>query len=339
MASVAILILNYNGRDYLLKFLPSIVKNSPDCEVIVADNGSHDDSISVLENSFSDVRVIKLDKNYGYAEGYNRSIRLIDHDYVALVNSDVEVSPKWTESLIARLDSDHNVAAVQPKILSYTERNRFEYAGAAGGFIDEYGYPFCRGRIFGTIEEDNGQYDTPTEIFWASGACFMIRRSVFQEAGGFDEDFFAHMEEIDLCWRLHNCGHKIIFIGASTVYHLGGGTLSYQNPRKNYLNFRNSWAVLIKNVPERLPLKIILGRWWMDVMSIAFFLLQFQPLSSLAVIKAHWYILHNHKKIKRRRTGKTSDSQIIPSMSPQKISLVWQYFIKGKRKYSDLIPD
>jgi len=339
MARVAILILNYNGEEHLQRFLPSIISNSPGCDIIIGDNCSTDRSVQLLESSFQGVRVIKLDKNYGYAEGYNQLIKQVDNEYIVLVNSDVEVTKNWTESLVSTLDSSDTIAAVQPKILSYTERNKFEYAGAAGGYIDQYGYPFCRGRVFNNIEEDLGQYDDTRRIFWASGACFMVKKSVFDELGGFDGDFFAHMEEIDLNWRMYNAGYEIMYSGSSSVYHLGGGTLSYDNPHKTYLNYRNGLSMLVKNLPPENRTMVLLKRWCLDLASIIFYLLQLQIKNALAVVRAHYYVIINIKKIKSKRLEIESQRGQGPSIAPQKFSLVWQYFFKKKRLFSDLIPD
>jgi len=336
MARVAILILNYNGREHLQNFLPSIIKYSSGCDIIVGDNGSTDDSIPTLEISFPSVRIIKFDKNYGYAEGYNLLIEQVDAEYIALVNSDIEATPQWTEPLIRLLDSSPTIAAVQPKVLSYVDKSMFEYAGAAGGFLDSYGYPFCRGRIFDTIEKDTSQFNDECEIFWASGACFIIKKSVFIKAEGFDKTFFAHMEEIDLCWRINNLGYKIMYTGESSVHHLGGGTLSYGNSKKTYLNFRNSWMMLLKNLPRKYLFKTLLIRWCLDVVSIFYFLVIFQPLNSYKIILAHWSVLFKIGSIKfRPATTKTKVSGLLP----MRFSVVWQYFINGKRKFADLIPD
>ena len=339
MARVAILILNFNGEEHLQRFLPSIISNSQDCDIIVGDNCSTDNSIHLLETSFQNVQVIKLDKNYGYAEGYNRLIKQVKNEFIALVNSDVETTKNWTENLKSILDSNEKIVAVQPKILSYNHRHEFEYAGAAGGYIDRYGYPFCRGRIFTSIEEDLGQYNDTREIFWASGACFMVKKSVFEELGGFDADFFAHMEEIDLNWRMHNSGYKVMYCGNSSVYHLGGGTLSYNNPKKTYLNFRNSWIMLIKNLPKKNRTVVLLVRWLLDLASIVFYAMKFQVSNSLAVIKAHGYILLNIKKILNKTKDSKSHVNLESHIAPKNYSLVWQYFFKNKRRFSDLVPD
>jgi GT2 family glycosyltransferase len=339
MARVGILILNFNGEDHLQRFLPSIISNSQDCDIIVGDNCSTDNSIHLLETSFQNVQVIKLDKNYGYAEGYNKLIKQVDNEFIALVNSDVEATKGWTEGLISTLDANEKIVAVQPKILSYNQQHRFEYAGAAGGYLDRYGYPFCRGRVFTTIEEDLGQYDDTREVFWASGACFMVKKSVFEELGGFDSDFFAHMEEIDLNWRMHNSGYKVMYCGNSTVYHLGGGTLSYNNPHKTYLNFRNGWIMLVKNLPKNNSPAILFTRWLLDLASILFYVFNFQPANSFAVIRAHFYILLNIKNILIKRGDSMRQTELESSIAPKKFSLVWQYFFMKKKRFSDLVPD
>ncbi|WP_421889025.1 glycosyltransferase family 2 protein [Marinoscillum sp.] len=265
MSKVAVVILNYNGRDHLLRFLPTLIAHSSDAEIIVADNCSTDDSLSVLKQ-FPTVRTILLDQNHGYAGGYNEALKQVKSAYYLLVNSDVEVTLNWITPLEHFLDENKDYAAVQPKILDFNRKEFFEYAGAAGGFLDLLGYPYCRGRIFDTLEQDTGQYDTSIDIFWASGACFMIRSEVFHQAGGFDADFFAHMEEIDLCWRVKSLGLKIACVPKSVIYHVGGGTLNKTSPRKTYLNFRNGISLLIKNLPlptlmVALPIRLVLD--WM----------------------------------------------------------------------------
>lgn len=249
MNRLAIAILNWNGKKWLEKFLPVVVQHSPEADIYIIDNASEDDSVTFVENNFPSVRVIQNSKNEGFAAGYNSGLKNIDAEIYCLLNSDVEVTQNWIPPMIALFDSDQSIAAAQPKILSYHNRNFFEYAGAGGGFIDNLGFPYCRGRIFNSIEEDKGQYDDETEIFWASGCSLFIRSKDFQEQGGFDERFFAHQEEIDLCWRLKNSGKKIMYTGKSTVYHVGGGTLSNQNPEKTFLNFRNNLSMMLKNLP------------------------------------------------------------------------------------------
>ena len=246
---LAIAILNWNGKKWLEKFLPIVVQHSPEADIYIIDNASEDDSVTFVENNFPSVRVIQNSKNEGFAAGYNSGLKNIDSEIYCLLNSDVEVTQNWIPPMIALFDSDQSIAAAQPKILSYHNRNFFEYAGAGGGFIDNLGFPYCRGRIFNSIEEDKGQYDDETEIFWASGCSLFIRSKDFLEQGGFDERFFAHQEEIDLCWRLKNSGKKIMYTGKSAVYHVGGGTLSNQNPEKTFLNFRNNLSMMLKNLP------------------------------------------------------------------------------------------
>ena len=246
---LAIAILNWNGKKWLEKFLPIVVQHSPEADIYIIDNASEDDSVTFVENNFPSVKVIQNSKNEGFAAGYNSGLKNIDAEIYCLLNSDVEVTQNWIPPMIALFDSDQSIAAAQPKILSYHNRNFFEYAGAGGGFIDNLGFPYCRGRIFNSIEEDKGQYDDETEIFWASGCSLFIRSKDFREQGGFDERFFAHQEEIDLCWRLKNSGKKIMYTGKSAVYHIGGGTLSNQNPEKTFLNFRNNLSMMLKNLP------------------------------------------------------------------------------------------
>lgn len=246
---LAIAILNWNGKEWLEKFLPIVVQHSPEADIYIIDNASVDDSVTFVENNFPSVKVIQNSKNEGFAAGYNSGLKNIDAEIYCLLNSDVEVTQNWIPPMIALFDSDQSIAAAQPKILSYHNRNFFEYAGAGGGFIDNLGFPYCRGRIFNSIEEDKGQYDDETEIFWASGCSLFIRSKDFREQGGFDERFFAHQEEIDLCWRLKNSGKKIMYTGKSAVYHVGGGTLSNQNPEKTFLNFRNNLSMMLKNLP------------------------------------------------------------------------------------------
>jgi GT2 family glycosyltransferase len=239
MTKLAVVILNFNGENLLRQFLPSVIQYSPQAEIVVADNGSTDDSVALLKKEFPTVRTLILDKNYGFCGGYNRALKQVRADVYVILNSDIEVTSNWLTGPLGLLEKDKSIAAVQPKVLSYKQKNKFEYAGAAGGFIDAFGYPFCRGRVFDHVEEDRGQYNDEQEIFWASGACLIIRSTAFHQFNGFDEDFFAHMEEIDLCWKINRSNQKTFYCGRSTVYHLGAGTLAYDNPRKTFLNFRN----------------------------------------------------------------------------------------------------
>lgn len=285
---VSVVILNWNGREMLRRFLPSVVKYSKmeGVEICVADNASDDDSCAVLEREFPDIRLIRLDQNYGFAEGYNRALQQVDATYVVLLNSDVEVTEGWLSILTDYMDKHLHVAACQPKILSQQNKSYFEYAGAAGGFIDRYGYPFCRGRIFDCLEVDNGQYDEVIPIFWASGAAFMIRLDIYRKEGGLDSRFFAHMEEIDLCWRIRSRGYEIHCVPGSVVYHVGGGTLKKENPHKTFLNFRNNLLMLYKNLPDRELTKVMRVRWYLDNLAVIVFLLKGDWKNMYAIIKA-----------------------------------------------------
>lgn len=336
MTNVAVAILNYNGAEHIKKFLPSILQHSKEAQVIIGDNASTDRSILVLQEEFPEVELIKLDRNYGYAGGYNKLIAQIEAEFILLVNSDIAVTENWLPPLLEILFEDQTIAAVQPKILSYTNPSYFEYAGAGGGYMDKYGYPFCRGRIFSKVEKDQGQFDNTQQVFWASGACFLVRKSAFDAVGGFDASFFAHMEEIDLNWRLQKQGYKIMYTGMSTVYHLGGGTLSYDNPRKTYLNFRNSWLMLIKNLDEYNRPIIFFKRYLLDLVSILFFLIQFKALSAFAVIRAHFYLLSQSPKLQSQDSIKSTKARNNYKIDPEDFSLVWQFFVKKKKKYSDL---
>lgn len=280
----SVIILNWNGAQMMRTYLPSVVAHTPEAEVIVADNGSTDDSLQVIANEFPTVRTIVLDKNYGFAEGYNCAISQIDSEYVVLLNSDVETPEGWLTPLLDYLNAHPNTAAVQPKIHSWRKRDYFEHAGAAGGFLSWLGYPYCRGRYFGRVERDKGQYDTVAEIDWTSGACMCVRTEVYKEIGGLDAAFFAHMEEIDLCWRMCNKGWKLACVPQSTVYHLGGGSLAYDNPRKTYLNFRNNLLMIHKN--RRFPWIVLTLRCFLDYVASLYFLLQAKPGSAKAILQA-----------------------------------------------------
>ncbi len=325
----AIVILNFNGRNHLETFLPSVIKHSDGCEIFVADNASTDDSIHYLKQNHAKVFILALSQNYGFAEGYNQALAQIKAENYILLNSDVEVTPNWTLPLLASLDQE-KTGAVQAKILSYTQKNLFEYAGAAGGFLDKFGYPYCRGRIFDTCEKDNGQYDNDIAIFWATGACFAIKAEVFHKLGGFDARFFAHMEEIDLCWRLQNEGYINRYVGNSTVYHLGGGTLNKNNPRKTYLNFRNGLLMLVKNLPSSSLIPILGARLVLDGLSGLKFLLGGKWQDTLAILKAHFafYSLMPIYLFKRKSQPITAKRS--------KFSVVFQYFIKKQTTYQSL---
>ena len=282
----SIIILNWNGADMMHRFLPSVVKYTslPDCEIIVADNGSTDNSLKLLAEEFPKVRTIVLDRNYGFAEGYNRAIEQVDSDYMVLLNSDVEVTENWLNPLLQYMDAYPDVAAVQPKVRSWLHREYFEHAGAAGGFLSPLGYPYCRGRRFGRVERDNGQYDSIIDVDWTSGACMCVRTNIYKESGGLDAAFFAHMEEIDLCWRMRRAGWRLACIPQSVIFHLGGGALSYDNPRKTYLNFRNNLLMIYKN--KQHPFGVLFVRFFLDYAASLYFLLQGKPGSAKAVVEA-----------------------------------------------------
>ena len=335
LPKVSVVILNWNGLNYLKEFLPSVCSSTyPNLNIVVGDNASTDHSLQFLRENFPQVRLISNDRNYGFAGGYNKVLAQLKSDYFILLNSDVEVESGWIEPLIRLMESDPEIAAAQPKILSHANKHLFEYAGAAGGYLDMFGYPFCRGRIFNTVEADNGQYDTTSEIFWASGAAFFIRRTNWIETGGLDEDFFAHMEEIDLCWRLKNKGYKIMYCPESSVYHVGGGTLNAGNPYKTYLNFRNNLVLLQKNLPFLRSVLIIFIRFWLDLLSLLKFLIDGKPKNAMAVNKAHVYffrhIFKNSRKARSVDTSKFNRAGLFTG------SIVWQYFIKKKKTFSSL---
>lgn len=284
---LAIVILNYNTRHLLDTYLPSVVKFSKGCRIVFADNGSDDDSVEYVRSNFPQVEVLSFEKNYGFTGGYNKALQSIDAECYCLLNSDVEVSEGWTERPLELLEQNADIAACQPKLLSYCNKTMFEYAGAAGGYIDYLGYPFCAGRIFDTLEQDNGQYEQEREIFWASGAALFIKAELYHRFGGLDENFFAHMEEIDLCWRLKNAGYKIVYTPKSTVYHLGGGTLNKTSARKTYLNFRNNLLLLYKNLPKDKVKSVIRKRKVLDFVAAMAFLLGGKPKEAIAVRQAH----------------------------------------------------
>lgn len=331
---IAIAILNWNGRRLLEEFLPSVTENSPNADIYLIDNASTDDSLSFIKEKFPSVKIIYNDDNYGFAKGYNEGIRKIIAEYGApeifcLLNSDVRVTPDWLNPIEKLFDSDPEIAAIQPKMLDYKNPQNFEYAGAGGGFIDNFGYPYCRGRIFWTLEEDKGQYDDTLQVFWASGACLFIRTSDFLEMGGFDDEFFAHMEEIDLCWRLNNAGRKIYYCGVSAVYHLGGGTLRTNSPQKTYLNFRNSLMMLYKNLPEGKVFPLIFTRLCLDGITGIVFLFYEGISHTWAIVRSHFAFYGRLKYCKsKRRPGENNyyTKRLVP----------FQYFIKKRKTFSEL---
>ena len=334
---VAVVILNWNGLSYLRDFLPYVLASTwPNLEIVVGDNASADGSVTFLRGMFPTVRIIENDANYGFTGGYNRVLSQVDADYYILLNSDVEVSPGWIEPVIGLMQSDDKIAAAAPKIKAYTQKTHFEHAGAAGGFIDKFGYPFCRGRIFYEIEEDKGQYEKADEIFWASGAAMFIKKKCWDIAGGFDESFFAHMEEIDLCWRLKNIGYKVMYCPQSVVYHVGGGTLNAENPFKTYLNFRNNLLLIKNNLPFWRAFVVINIRFWMDFIALLRFLSEGKRKDAWAVSKAHQNFVRKlfvKSKVKSQKLADKTKSRISGTYSR---SIVWDFFIGKKTKFTDL---
>lgn len=334
MTKLAVVILNWNGRKFLEKFLPSVIKFTPEeFEIWVADNNSSDDSVEYLKENFPSVKIYQTGDNYWFAGGYNRALKHIEAQYYVLLNSDVEVTERWIEPVLEYMEQHPEVAVAQPKIKSYSKKEYFEYAGAAGGFMDKYGYTFCRGRIISTIEKDEGQYDDIKEIFWASGACFFIRRDDYLE-NLLDEDFFAHMEEIDLCWRLKNKGRKIVYIPTSTVYHVGGGSMSKENPKKLFLNYRNNLLMLYKNLPKGRLWYIIFIRLVLDGLSAAVYLFKLKFRFVASVCTSHLSFYKKLKVMKPKRKELLSFNKDHKEI--YKNSIVFDYFIKKKRKFTDL---
>jgi GT2 family glycosyltransferase len=334
---VAVVILNWNGKHYLEKFLPTVIAHSPKGSVFVADNNSSDDSITYLQKQFPEVSIIINKENGGFAKGYNDALKHVNAEYFVLLNSDVEVTANWIEPILSLMDADKNIAACQPKILAFHNKKEFEYAGASGGFIDKYGYPFCRGRIFDSLETDIGQYNTTSEIFWATGACMFVRAEVFHKVNGFDADYFAHMEEIDLCWRMKNLGHKIFAVPQSTVYHVGGGTLNKVSPRKTYLNFRNNLITYTKNYAGPFLFFKIMFRLKLDGVAGIKFLLSGDANHCLAVLKAHFSYystlastLKKRSRLRKEKEYRGSASCILTK------NVVSVYFIKKIKTYSEI---
>ncbi len=333
----AVVILNYNGRQYLEKFLPETIRYSFPHDVYVADNASTDGSVDLLKEKFPQVKVIVNDGNYGYAKGYNEALKHVEADYFVLLNNDVKVTEGWIGSTLSLLDHDPWIAACQPKIRDYYEPDHFEYAGAAGGFIDRYCYPFCRGRIFNTLEKDTEQYPDAMEVFWASGACLFVKSMAFWQAGGFDDTFFAHMEEIDLCWRLKNLNFKIYVQPASVVYHVGGGTLYKISSRKTFLNFRNNLSTLVKNHPPRKLLFKVLFRLVLDSLAALKFLFEGQPRHFLAVIRAHFAFYYRLPHIfRKRKEMKKMPGFRFETSGMYDGNIVWEYYLRNKNIFTKL---
>ena len=333
---VAVVILNYNGASMLGRFLPSVIKYSPGAEIVVADNASTDDSVAVLAASFPSVRVVQLDRNYGFADGYNKALERVDAEYYLLLNSDVEVTEGWLAPMLSFMENNPKAVACQPKILAYNNKTHFEYAGAAGGFIDRYGYPYCRGRLFDIVEQDNGQYDDVCRIFWATGAAMMVRSAAFHDAGGFDGRFFAHMEEVDLCWRMLAHGGEIYAVPGSKVYHVGGATLNKSNPHKTFLNFRNNLLMLYKNLPVAELRGVMRVRAVLDYVAALKFLLTGAWGDFKAVLRAR----REYKRM-RGEYGSVREQNLAMAVVPvikerAAFSLLWQCYMKRKKYFSQL---
>ena len=329
---IAIVILNWNGKKLLEQFLPSVVNFSlQEATIYIADNASTDSSIRYVKEFFPAVKIVENTINGGYAKGYNDALRSVNADIYCLLNSDIEVTENWLKPIIKVFKSDKKTAIIQPKLLDFKDKTKFEYAGAAGGFIDLFGYPYCRGRVFNQLETDTAQFNDETYIFWASGACLFIRSNVYHLLDGLDEDYFAHQEEIDLCWRAKNCGYKIKYVGTSTVYHIGGATLQETNPQKTFLNFRNSLFNILKNIPKKLLLFVLISRLILDGIAGIKFILELRPIHTLAILKAHLSFYKNFFKFleKRKKLNKNQEYKFFNS-------IVWQHFILGRKKFKDL---
>lgn len=331
---IAVVILNWNGEVLLERFLPSVIQYSPNAEVYVADNASTDTSIAFLKENYPTVKIIQNDTNGGFAKGYNDALKQVEADIFCLLNSDVEVTENWLDPIIEAFNQIPNASVIQPKVLDLLKQDHFEYAGAAGGYIDQLGYPFCRGRIFQHLEKDLGQYNDTKEIFWATGACMFVKRAVFESLGGFDTDYFAHQEEVDFCWRAKNKGHKIYYVGASEVYHLGGSTLSNMNPKKTYLNFRNSLFSITKNLPKRKAFTIIFIRLLLDGIAAIRFIFQFRFKHCFAILRAHISFYRQFPKMMKKREKKDFTKKYYSTTS-----IVWSYFVHGVEEFNILVKD
>ena len=327
---VAIVILNWNGRKMLQEFLPSVVEHSATAQIVVADNGSTDDSVEFLRTNYPQIQLVINDKNYGFAEGYNKALAHVEADYYVILNSDVEVTPNWIEPVVELMESDENIAICQTKLLSHINRENFEYAGGAGGFIDRFGYPFCRGRVFSTLEKDEGQYDDVREVFWATGAAMFVKAPLFHKLGGFDGDFFAHMEEIDFCWRAKNSGYKVMYCPASKIYHVGGGTLPPSSPFKTFLNFRNNFALLYKNLRRISIAYVFPARIVLDYVAAVRFLTEGKPKEFWAVVRAHFAFYRMVPSLTRKR--RKMDHRKVGEI--YRGSVVFANFLFKKNKFS-----
>ncbi|MBA5793273.1 glycosyltransferase family 2 protein [Flavobacterium sp. xlx-214] len=330
MQTVAIVLLNWNGLGLLQKFLPTVVKYSSNAQIYIADNASTDDSKNFVSANYPSVKWIQLSENFGFAKGYNEALKFVNEDILCLLNTDVEVTENWLQPILNLFETNTNIGIIQPKILDYKNKTHFEYAGAAGGFIDAYGFPFCRGRIFDTIEKDENQYASQ-EIFWASGACFFIRNSVFKQLNGFDDAFFAHQEEIDLCWRAFNANITTYYCNESKVYHVGGATLKKSNPKKTFLNFRNSLFMLYKNLPRENRFSIIFKRLCLDGIAGAKLFLSLQPLHTFAIIKAHFSYYAHLNQLKSKQISLPKTNYFYTK------NIVYSYFISKRKKFTNIL--
>ncbi len=331
---IAIVILNWNGKGLLKSYLPSVIKYSEGTDIYVADNASTDGSVAFVKANYPSIHIVQNTSNGGFAKGYNDALKHINADVYCLLNSDIEVSENWLTPIIKAFEELPKASIIQPKILDLKRKDHFEYAGAAGGFIDQLGYPFCRGRIFQALEKDEGQYDDIKEIFWATGACMFIKSELFNSLAGFDEDYFAHQEEVDLCWRAKNQGHKVYYVGTSKVYHLGGSTLSNMNPKKTFLNFRNSLFSIMKNLPRRKAFFIIGIRLLLDGIAGIRFVFQLKPKHCFAIIKAHFSFYSHFRKMYKKR----EKANFILNYYTTK-SIVWSHFVHQESKFDTLVKD
>ena len=340
MLKIAVVILNWNGKHFLEKFLENILNCSdyPGAKIIIADNGSTDDSVPYIKERFSDIRLIEFEKNHGYAFGYYKALKQIEAEYFVLLNSDVEVTPNWIEPIIRCMDENKNIAAAMPLIKDYQKKTSFEYAGAAGGFIDKFGFPFCRGRILYKIEEDKNQYNENIDIFWASGACMFVRSEAYFNTGGLDGDFFAHMEEIDLCWRLKRLGYRIVVCPKSEIYHVGGGTLPNNSPRKLYLNYRNSLYLLYKNLARNKFHRTIAVRLGIDWFTAFIYLARFDFNFFRAVFRAHRHFIEHLPKLRNKRKCILEKSTVENVSDIYNRSIIYNFFVRRKRFFKDLNP-
>lgn len=338
MKRVAVVILNWNGEKMLREFLPDVVRHSTGAEIVVADNASTDGSLQMLEREFPTVRRIVLDRNYGFAQGYHLALEQVDAEFYLLLNNDVQVGADWLLPLLEYMDKNPHVAACQPKLLCHWDRTRFEYAGASGGYIDAWGYPYCRGRVMGTVEEDKGQYDEPASLLWATGAALMIRSEAYWQAGGLDGRFFAHQEEIDLCWRLRSRGYGIACVPQSKVWHVGGGTLPKDSPHKTYLNFRNNLLLLYKNLPPGRLGIVMRVRFWLDALASVQFLLTGKWGSFLAVWRGRRDFFRMRPQFVADRERNLKAAVLSPVPEQTAVSILWQYYARGKKTFKEIHP-